>query len=150
MLALILAATAALMLASPAAADDSPYVGASECKNCHEATHVAWAKSKHATAIMRLSPAEKSGGACIRCHVTGSPEQIAAEKDMPSHPGVQCESCHGGGRAHVEAAKAGDAAKVHLVKAPDEKSCATCHNDTGPHFKGFFYKAMAPMVHRTK
>jgi len=150
MLSLLLAATAALMLAAPAAADDSPYAGASACKSCHEETYAAWARTKHANAIMRLSPSDKSSGQCIRCHVTGSPEQIAAEKDMPSHPGVQCESCHGAGRAHVEAARAGDASKARLVKAPDEKSCTVCHNDGSPHFKGFFYKAMAPMVHRVR
>jgi hypothetical protein len=150
MLAVILATIATLMLASSATADDSPYIGASACKSCHEETHAAWAKTKHANAILRLSASDKASGKCIVCHVTGSADQIAAEKDMPSHPGVQCESCHGAGRAHVEAAKAGDVSKAHLVKAPDEKTCTTCHNHTGPHFKGFFYKAMTPMVHKTK
>jgi hypothetical protein len=150
MLSLILAVTAALMLAAPVAADDSPYVGADACKSCHEDTHAAWAKTKHANAIMRLSPADKQSGKCIQCHVTGSPEQIAAEKDMPSHPGVQCESCHGAGRPHVDAANAGDATKARMVKSPGEKACTPCHNETGPHFKGFFFKAMAPMVHKVK
>jgi nitrate/TMAO reductase-like tetraheme cytochrome c subunit len=149
MLALILAAAASIALAAPAAADDSPYVGAAACKSCHEPTHTAWAKTKHANAIMRLSAAER-GDRCIRCHVTGTAEQIAAEGSKPSHPGVQCESCHGPGRAHVDAANAGDATTARMLKTPDEKSCLVCHNDESPHFKGFFYKAMAPMVHRVK
>jgi hypothetical protein len=32
-------------------------------------------------------------------------------------------------------------------KKPDEKVCTGCHNERSPHFKGFFYGAMARYSH---
>jgi formate-dependent nitrite reductase cytochrome c552 subunit len=94
-----------------------------------------------------LSPEEAASGKCIKCHVTGTPEMIAAEGAKPSLPGVQCESCHGAGRAHVEAAKAGDASNAR-TKPIAEQTCVDCHNETSPHYKPFFYGAMKGLVHR--
>ena len=150
---LVMAATLVLMggVASrqPSAQTQPPsdFVGASACQTCHADVHKAWSATKHSRAFGRLSPEEAASGKCIKCHVTGTPEMMAAEAAKPSLPGVQCESCHGAGRAHVEAAKAGDASNVR-TKPIVEQTCVDCHNETSPHYKPFFFSAMKGLVHR--
>ena len=48
---------------------DSPYVGADACKDCHANYYDAWRHTKHARAIMSLGAEDRTGGQCIRCHV---------------------------------------------------------------------------------
>jgi len=136
--------------AAPAPRQESPYVGADACKDCHAAIHESWAATAHARALLRLSATDQAGGQCIRCHVTGSPEQIAGEGASPSFPGVQCEACHGAGRAHAAAAAAGTPQASRLVKTPAEKACTRCHSEESPHYSPFFYAAMKGLVHRMR
>ncbi len=134
----------------PAAPQASPFVGADACKECHEPYFAAWKETKHWNTFGRLEAAEREKVDCLRCHVTGTPETIAAELGKPSLPGIQCEACHGAGRAHVEAAKAGAPKKGLVVRNPAEKNCKQCHNEGSPHYRPFFYGAMATLVHRVK
>lgn len=129
-----------------AAAD---YVGAAVCKDCHGAIYDAWEKTKHSRALTKLTPTERAGGKCIKCHVTGSPEMIAAQGDNPSFPNVQCEACHGPGLRHVEAAKTGDTVTDRPTHT-EEETCTKCHNETSPHYKPFFYRALTGLVHQVK
>ena len=133
---------------APAPPQDSPYVGAEACQECHADNYTAWHATKHASALNRLNAADRAGGQCIRCHATGSPEQLAAEGANPSLPGVQCEACHGAGRAHADAARAGTPQAGAIAKAPGEKNCLGCHNEQSPHYTPFFFSAMKGLVHR--
>jgi hypothetical protein len=140
-----LAAWSALGTAQePAATGTTPaFVGADACKSCHEKIFDSWSQTKHARTINRLSKSDREGE-CIRCHVTGSPEQIAREGATPSHPNVQCESCHGPGSLH-----AADATVLTGVKRkPDARVCESCHNDKSPHYRGFVYAAMVAFSHK--
>jgi hypothetical protein len=128
----------------PAAADTSGYVWDAACKDCHADIHAAWARTKHKTALNRLSAADQEKE-CAACHLTGSPKPIVLDGKV-LNTGVQCESCHGPGRAHAESAKAGTPAK--FAKKPGEALCGDCHNSKSPHFHGFFYSAMKPLVHK--
>jgi hypothetical protein len=128
----------------PAAAP--AYAGAEACKSCHEAIYSSWSQTKHARTLGRLSKDQKEGGECIRCHVTGSPEQIAREGASPSHPNVQCEACHGPGSLHAADATV----RTGIKKVPGTAACETCHNDKSPHFRGFVYSAMAGFSHAVK
>ncbi len=66
------------------------YVWAAACKDCHSAQYSAWATTKHAHALARLSTAERTAdGGCIGCHVTGAPSLAADE----ANANVQCEAC---------------------------------------------------------
>ncbi len=121
-------------------ADD--YAWADACKPCHAKYYEAWARTKHATAVRRLSGGEK-GQDCVSCHVTG-PKQLL-DKDLNAN--VQCEECHGAGKAHIAAAAAGDAKPGHITRAPAEKLCVECHSSKSPHFKFFSYAALAPLIH---
>ena len=135
---------------SPASVhSQSQYAGAAACKDCHAAHYEAWDKTKHSKAITKLQPADRAGGKCIQCHVTGTPEMIAAEVDKPSFPGVQCEACHGAGQLHIDAAKTGDSV-TDLPKRTVEETCTRCHNETSPQYKPFFYKALVGLVHPVK
>jgi len=124
----------------------APYVGADMCKDCHAGQYAAWSKTKHSMALRRLSAEDKAGGKCIKCHVTGSPQMIAAEGSTPGHPNVQCEACHGAGSAHVDAAKAGNATQVKTAKI-EEESCTRCHSTESPHFKYFTFDGMKSLAH---
>ena len=122
------------------------YVGADACKDCHAAIFTAWSRTKHARALDKLQPADRAGGKCIGCHVTGPADAIVDEGDKPTHPNVQCEACHGPGRRHAEAA-IGGVSEVRTTKV-EETSCTRCHNETSPHYKPFYYQAMVGLVHR--
>jgi DmsE family decaheme c-type cytochrome len=83
-----------------AAAQADAYVGEETCLTCHE--DKSYAGTRHAIASLPESPAATRG----------------------------CESCHGPGKAHVDAD--GDPARIlnPLTVAPQQASetCATCHN----------------------
>jgi hypothetical protein len=146
---LALAATAPAQ-ETPAPPPESPYVGAAGCKDCHAKYYDAWGETKHARSIAHLSAEDLQGGQCTPCHATGTPQQIAAEGASPTLPGIQCEACHGPGRAHADAARAGAPKPGNIVKTPPEKACTRCHNQTSPHFRPFFYAALAPLVHKVR
>ena len=140
-----LPASVAAQEAAPASAENFVWAGA--CKECHDAIHDSWSKTKHAKTIDRLNSDERKDAACVGCHVTGPKEAVTVETKIVN-AGVQCESCHGSGKAHVEAAKAGNAASVHMTAKPAAPLCQTCHNDKSPHFKGFYYNALVGLVHK--
>jgi len=128
-------------VAQPATDD---YVWAAACKDCHAAEYTAWENTKHAHAINRLSGSEKEAdGKCIGCHVTGAPSLLADE----SNANVQCESCHGPGKAHIAAAAGGAAKTGSIVRKPAESVCVDCPSEKSPHFKFFSYAAMSGLVH---
>lgn len=154
--------------AEPAQAKANKYVGAAKCKNCHSSAetgdqHGTWMKMKHAKAWEALGSEEaKKAGAekgvtepqkddkCLKCHITGfgvPAEQLDKKFDIKL--GVQCESCHGPGEAHMkarmQAAASEDPAKKALgegeiIGKPEQKLCVTCHNNESPTYKPFCYQ----------
>jgi len=134
---------------SPAPAptqDAGAFTGADACRDCHAAYNQAWSTTKHARALNQLSRADRTSGRCIRCHVTDSAEMMAAQNDSPKFPDVQCEACHGAGRPHVEAARAGNAAAAK-TRPISEATCTRCHNTESPHYKTFIFSALKGLVH---
>lgn len=138
---------------APAAVAQAPstpiaegYAWAGSCKACHGAVYEAWHETKHARTISRLSQDELKTD-CVGCHVTG-PKQVVTEGTAHVNASVQCESCHGPGRAHIEAATAGAAKPGHVVRSPDQRLCESCHNDKSPHYRGFYFTALKGLVHK--
>jgi hypothetical protein len=127
-------------------ADTTAYVWDEACKDCHSDIYEAWARTKHKTALNRLSTTEREQP-CAACHLTGSATPIVADGKV-LNTGVQCEGCHGPGKDHAESAKAGTPSK--FAKTPGESTCVACHNEKSPHFNGFFFSAMKGFVHKTK
>jgi Cytochrome c554 and c-prime len=138
-------ATLVVGAGSALAAEDSPYAGAEKCGPCHKAIYQAWAETKHAKALGKLQPAERQKD-CIGCHVTGSPEMIAADGDNPTFPNVQCEACHGPAGAHAQ----NPTVRTGLIAKPGESDCTRCHNAKSPRFRGFVFSAMKLFVHQVK
>lgn len=167
-------AVSAPSAAPPAGKAGAPsrFIGAAKCKNCHGDAKTgdqygAWMKSKHANAFPTLATPDalkfgKERGVdepqksekCLKCHETGFGE--AADRFMKGFEpkdGVQCETCHGPGEAHMKArmmaaASAGDDASAEpqkvpageIVAAPEMKQCLTCHNKESPSFKPFCFR----------
>jgi hypothetical protein len=82
------------------------------------------------------NPAQESKH-CLPCHATGF--GVGAKLLGPSFDlkdGIQCESCHGPGSAHVEAKTGSKSAEASapLKQYKDESAimakCSTCHNGT--------------------
>ena len=185
-LALALCGTLALGLAAAPGADPAQakkankYVGAAKCKNCHSVAengsqHEAWTKSKHAGAFKTLASDEakklaaakniadpQKDDGCVKCHVTGfglADDQFA--KGFDKTAGVQCETCHGPGEAHMKARLAAAASEENadptkrktvpegeIISKVEAKACQACHNDQSPSFKPFcFHKRVAEIAH---
>lgn len=122
----------------------SPYVGEEVCQTCHAAEHKTWAASDHAMAYDDLEAVGKSyDPECIQCHVVGFDQPGGfVDMSLTDHLlGVQCESCHGAGRAHVEAA-----GKQPLANSDWEtpQICGQCH--TQPHSPEFTVDKYWPKI----
>ena len=103
----IILATAAVAVlaigvpARPRAQAPAPqgYAWADACKSCHADIYAAWAKTKHARTINRLSAGDQQKE-CIGCHTTGPGGKTEVDGKFVN-ANVQCESCHGAAAAHV-------------------------------------------------
>jgi hypothetical protein len=139
----ILAICAAPLAQSPQTPAPPGYAWAESCRSCHEAIYAAWAKTKHARALDRLSGAEQEQP-CVGCHLTGSKTRVLDNSKVLNR-GVQCEACHGPGAAH-----ASDPSSVTtgLTRTPEAAVCEECHSAKSPHFRGFHYAGMAPLSHK--
>lgn len=65
---------------------------------------------------------------CAACHVTG----YEAESGTWLEDGVQCETCHGPGSAHLQVVRSRGAApeevSASIVLSPDSAICGACHS----------------------
>lgn len=121
-----------------------PYVGESGCQNCHVKEHQTWSVSRHAKAYATLEKVNKAFDPdCIQCHTVGfnQPGGFIDSKSTGDLLNVQCESCHGPGRAHMNAA--GKQATPHKGK-PKQHICAQCHNAS--HSPGFAWESYWPKI----
>lgn len=110
----------------PRAVAEGPYLGGEGCVTCHEPQHLQWSRTGHARAWQGLVTLNRAlDHECWSCHVTGAGQaggpQVPAEN--PGFRDVQCEACHGPGRAH-----AADPAAVDLVVDPGKELCVSCHD----------------------
>ena len=122
----------------------SPYVGEQACKSCHQEEHEIWSDTLHSNAFSKLEQVNKSfDPSCIKCHTVGF-EKSGGFIDFDATPhlmNVQCESCHGAGRVHVESA--GFEETINNGWQP-EQICAQCH--TQKHSPSFDFKRYWPRI----
>jgi 2',3'-cyclic-nucleotide 2'-phosphodiesterase (5'-nucleotidase family) len=103
------------------------YIGSAACGACHAPALAQWKTTKHARALSALARIGRDKDpSCVGCHVTGylqpgGPADVAAARK--SFANVGCESCHGGGKAHLEAADK----KKSTARAVPEAICRGCH-----------------------
>jgi len=115
------------------AATDLNFVSAQACLECHRAEYLLWSNTAHARAMNSLATkaAELDTG-CLVCHTTGFNrggfENITRSRTLIN---VQCEECHGPGRAHI--AKP-DKTYGHISDI--QAICSRCHTaETSAEFK---------------
>jgi hypothetical protein len=154
----------------PLVAYSQKYVGVKKCKTCHLKIYKQWKESPHATAFDVLSPGNNAESkqqagldpqkdytadpGCIECHTTGNNAKF---------PGIQCESCHGPGKAFTKITimnkkkfKADPekqrqlALGAGLVIKPDIENCKQCHNEKSPTYKPFDFEERYKEIEHSK
>jgi hypothetical protein len=119
---------------------EQSYVGTNQCFMCHRPQTNSWSESKHAEAFTRLPEMYHRDTSCLKCHVTAFGEAkgfvAGTDKDLLI---VGCESCHGPGALHIDAARRyvlsepGQEAKIEkemrdtILKTPTDTVCIKCH-----------------------
>ena len=130
---------------TPLPARGEPYAGAERCGGCHAQAYRFWReKDPHARAHLSLPPERRRDPKCTGCH---SPDPGALVL------GVQCESCHGAGRAYAVDFIMKDKALATVMGLRDanEARCQTCHVGHGTKAARFDYAAkVRAIVHWKK
>ncbi len=119
---------------------NSPYVGAATCASCHSEQYSIWEKSGHAHAMATLEKKNQQfDNECVRCHVVGFEKGgFQTLLTTPQLANVQCEACHGPGRAHASAPAKG----YGFMATPD--GCVMCH--TVPNSPDFNFETYWPRI----
>jgi hypothetical protein len=103
------------------------FTGAEGCRACHPREYRDWSEGPHARAFETLRAAQREWfPECNLCHVTAAGDELVwlDPARTPQLAGVQCESCHDGGRAHAENPEPG-------YGAVDPGSCdRPCHRES--------------------
>lgn len=126
------------------ASGESPFVGEEACQDCHQQAHDTWRETPHSNAFAKLEEVNKAfDPACIKCHTVGF-EREGGFIDTDATPhlmNVQCENCHGAGRAHAESA--GFEPLANQGWRP-QQMCAQCH--VQKHSPAFDFKTYWPRI----
>ena len=102
--------------------ETTPYASATECLPCHQEIGNAWKETRHARALETLKAEGQSyNPECVECHVVGFESGgYVSDAMTPELGGVQCESCHGPGKVHLQDPSAGYGKEAR-------KACSKCH-----------------------
>ena len=115
---------------------EAAYAGTPACMTCHEAAGTVWKASAHSHAFKTLVDQNQDfNPECVGCHVVGLGRRggFINAKATPNLVDVQCEACHGPGRAHADAPAPG-------YGAAGARSCLGCHTEeNSPEFDFFTY-----------
>ena len=125
------------------ASGERAYVGAEQCKSCHESQYQVWQEMKHADAFAALEDVGKSFDPdCIVCHTVGFDNGGYVDFTLtPELMNVQCENCHGAGKSHV--ASGGETATPNHNMDVIER-CQQCH--VGSHSPDFSFEHYWPQI----
>lgn len=124
------------------------YVGASRCASCHQQETAQWKTHKHSRAMKALIDKQMQFNPdCLRCHTVAyaKPGGFTDLRVTPFLANVQCESCHGPGKEHMEeerkiaamneAERATAQRKAKMNMTFDAQFCMQCHDpENDPHF----------------
>ena len=117
---------------APANGSASELVGAARCQSCHSTEHAQWSTTGHARGLDRLPASQRRDPRCVGCHATSATTGLVR---------VECESCHGAGRAHVEDPR------LPMARGADPVACLRCHTVDGPRIVPF---ALEPGLARVR
>lgn len=127
------AAAVLIIVFSAKARGVSDHVGSLTCAGCHASAHETWSGGPHARATDRLKGVHREDRSCVQCHQPSRGSGLT---------GVQCETCHGGGRYYFAEYVMRDAELARLVglRDPDETTCLSCHDSNTPRLVPFDYE----------
>ncbi|MBF0277583.1 MAG: hypothetical protein HQM13_07330 [SAR324 cluster bacterium] len=119
---------------------EAPYAGEETCKTCHIVQHQIWSTSRHSNAFATLENVNKHFDLeCLQCHVVGlQKEGFLSPELTPKLLNVQCENCHGPGKAHSSNPK------IRTPNAAVKEVCSSCHQ--GSHSPKFDYSLYYPKI----
>ena len=120
----------------------SEWVGSAACAGCHEGETAQWRSTAHANAMRTLIKVHRdTQPRCVSCHVVGfgTPDGYRIGSGNEHLANVQCENCHGPGKAHAEEPSA-----RNIVKHVPETVCISCHDTE--HSEEFVYTERLPFV----
>ena len=136
----------------PAIRPGDSYVFAKTCAQCHPDRYQRWLKTSHARAYQSLIEQEKHFDEdCVVCHVLGfeQPGGFADLRQVGNYANVQCESCHGPGRLHVEA----KGEEKMVMDLAGGEMCQICHiEERSPEFdlETYLHKVCGPAAEKKK
>ena len=152
----------ALLIAGVASAQQNfRYMGADNCKTCHNKPEKGaqydkwWYADLHSQALESLSSekaieyGKKNGIAnpatdarCLKCHSTYHAAPANLRNGIQPNEGVSCEGCHGAGSNYRNSAimQRRDMAIRGGLILQTEELCLKCHNKESPFFKWFDFK----------
>jgi hypothetical protein len=88
--------------------NQTQFAGSQSCRQCHPEIGETWSNSRHARALESLKKKSKEYDPdCLSCHTTGfgdpntSGDSFSMDRTQLM-TGVECESCHGPGKQHVQ------------------------------------------------
>ena len=119
----------------------SSYRGAISCKKCHKRNFDAWSATEHGKATQTISEAFKQRPPledCLICHTTGYGDikEYRFVEEVPLYlRGVQCEACHGLGKAHP-----GFGSKFRRVTLGICRNCHTKDQSPAFHYKSYLLR----------
>jgi hypothetical protein len=115
------------------------YIGAGQCKSCHEFEYRVWASGPHAKGDGSLSEAQRKDPKCNTCHM-----MTVEGESAPDLQGIECERCHGPGRYYHRRYVMRDKELSRLVGLTDPKPehCMQCHTEGGPSIRPFVFAEM--------
>lgn len=124
-------------------AEQSTYVGAAACQDCHEEQYASYMKNSrkaHSWSSIHKMRAKLTAAElkeCYACHTTGygKPGGFVSLEATPELANVSCESCHGPGSVHAESGDPED-----IMRTPKLDECISCHN--GERIQNFNFKPM--------
>jgi len=127
------------------------YVGDAACASCHAVPHQVFASSAHAHAYTTLvSKGSQYDPECLSCHTVGYGlySGFVDAQRTPQLENVQCESCHGRGKEHIEAMQAQaagrGAASPSTLRPVTPATCIRCHDSENS--ENFRYAAFWPRI----
>lgn len=123
---------------------EARFVGAENCRACHQATYDHWSETGHAHAYESLVSGPRGNhqfdAHCINCHTVGFEYTggfVNAEL-TPQFKNVQCENCHGPGSLHAASPTDPQLLKTVAVELEEfrrNNRCVACHSeDDSPNF----------------
>ena len=114
------------------------YIGATQCKSCHEFEYRVWVSGPHAKSDSSLTEDQRKDAKCNTCH------RMSVEGESADMHGIECERCHGPGRYYHRRYAMRDKVLSRLVGLMDPKPehCMQCHTEGGPSIRPFVFSEM--------